>query len=126
MTSQTNSRQTGSPYLEGLAAGVVRYQCCDHCGAWQPGVRLACHTCGSAALRWQDASGHATVYAVTEVTRAPTDAFRELAPYTLVVAALDEGPRVMGHVEPGVRIGDHVCAGFLPFGDGTLLRFRRA
>lgn len=114
-----------SPYLEGLAAGVVRYQRCEHCGAWQPLTRLACRACGSADLQWADACGQATVFAVTEVTRAPADVYRELAPYTLVLATLDEGPRVMGHATPGVKIGDRVRAGFMPFGDGALLRFQR-
>ncbi|WP_354679648.1 Zn-ribbon domain-containing OB-fold protein [Cupriavidus plantarum] len=111
------------PNTEGLAAAVVRYQCCAACGAWQPLTRLACRACGGADLHWKDASGSATVFAVTEVSRAPTDAFRELAPYTLVLATLDEGPRVMAHAAPGVRIGDRVRASFMPFGDGTLLRF---
>lgn len=113
------------PYTDGLNAGVVRYQRCDDCGARQPPERHACRACGSPQLRWHDASGHATVHAVTEISRAPTEAFRALAPYTLVLATLDEGPRVMGHAEPGVAIGDRVRAGFLRFGEGTLLRFLR-
>ncbi|MGO4306869.1 Zn-ribbon domain-containing OB-fold protein [Cupriavidus sp. RAF12] len=113
-------------YLEGLTAGVVRYQVCETCGAWQPLARHACRQCGGQRLLWRDAGGGATVYAVTEVARAPTEAFRALAPYTLVLATLDEGPRVMGHAEPGVAIGDRVRAGFLTIGTQTLLRFQRA
>ena len=113
------------PYTAGLDAGVVRYQCCDDCGAWQPLGRHACRACGGLHLRWRDAGGLATVHAVTEISRAPDEAFRALAPYTLVLATLDEGPRVMGHAEPGVAIGERVRASFLRFGEGTLLRFRR-
>ncbi|MBB3011106.1 Zn-ribbon domain-containing OB-fold protein [Cupriavidus alkaliphilus] len=113
------------PYTDGLDAGVVRYQCCDGCGAWQPLERHACRACGCLQLHWRDAGGLATVYAVTEISRAPTEAFRALAPYTLVLATLDEGPRVMGHAEPGVAIGERVRAGFLRFGEATLLRFLR-
>ena len=73
-------------------------------GAWQPLERHACRTCGSLQLHWREASGLATVDAVTEISRAPTDAFRALAPYTLVLATLDEGPRVMG-IELGTPVG---------------------
>jgi len=113
------------PYTEGLAAGVVRYQACDHCGAWQPLRRHACRTCGSRQLSWRDGSGHATVYAVTEVFRAPTEAFQALVPYTLVLATLDEGPRVMGHADPGIAIGDRVRAGVFHLDGQPLLRFSR-
>ncbi|MBP0620544.1 Zn-ribbon domain-containing OB-fold protein [Cupriavidus consociatus] len=119
------SHPTSHPYTDGLDAGVVRYQCCGDCGSWQPLERHACRACGSLQLQWRDAGGLATVYAVTEISRAPAEAFRALAPYTLVLATLDEGPRVMGHAEPGVAIGDRVRAGFLRFGEGTLLRFLR-
>lgn len=115
----------GHPYTAGLAAGELRYQACDDCGAWQPLQRHACRACGSTRLGWRRAGGGATVYAVTEVARAPTEAFRALAPYTLVLATLDEGPRVMGHAEAGVEIGARVRAGFLRHGEQTLLRFQR-
>ncbi|MGO4325792.1 Zn-ribbon domain-containing OB-fold protein [Cupriavidus sp. 2TAF22] len=117
--------QASHTYQSGLDAGIVRYQACDDCGAWQPLQRHACRACGSTRLGWRDAGGGATVHAVTEVARAPTDAFRALAPYTLVLATLDEGPRVMAHAEPGVAIGERVRAGFLRHGELTLLRFRR-
>lgn len=113
------------PYTEGLAAGVVRYQACETCGAWQPLQRHACRTCGSTQLAWRDAHGQATVYAVTEVFRAPTEAFQALVPYTLVLATLDDGPRVMGHADPGIAIGDRVRAGVFHLDGQPLLRFSR-
>ncbi|MCA7083084.1 OB-fold domain-containing protein [Cupriavidus cauae] len=113
------------PYAEGLEAGRVRYQSCGDCGAAQSLERHACQRCGSVRLAWRDAAGVATVYAVTAVARAPDDSFRTLVPYTLVLATLDEGPRVMGHAEPGVAIGDRVRAGFFRHGAQTLLRFQR-
>lgn len=123
--TQSTEQAAGHPYTAGLEAGELRYQACADCGAWQPLQRHACRACGSTRLGWKAASGRATVYAVTEVARAPTEAFRALAPYTLVLATLDEGPRVMGHAEPGVVIGERVRAGFLRHGEQTLLRFQR-
>lgn len=113
-------------YSEGLAAGVVRYQICESCGAWQSLQRHACCRCGSCQLAWRDAAGTATVHAVTEVFRAPTEAFQPLVPYTLVLATLDEGPRVMGHAEPGIAIGQRVRADVFEVGGQMLLRFQRA
>ncbi|USE78270.1 OB-fold domain-containing protein [Cupriavidus gilardii] len=130
MPSSANSaddvlRQGRHPYADGLEAGRVRYQSCGDCGTAQSLERHACQRCGSVRLAWRDAAGSATVYAVTEVARAPDDTFRALVPYTLVLATLDEGPRVMGHAEPGVAIGDRVRAGFFRHGERTLLRFQR-
>lgn len=65
------------------------------------------------------------VYAMTTVTRAPTEDFRNLAPYTLVLVNLQEGARVMGHGEPDLVIGDRVVANFESLGSKSLLFFRR-
>lgn len=114
-----------TPFNDGLRASVVRFQSCAACGHAQTLARYACQRCGHDGLDWRDAAGTATVRATTVVARAPSEDFRALAPYTLVLATLDEGPRVMGHAEPGVAIGERVRAGFLRFGEGTLLRFLR-
>lgn len=116
---------TESPYLDGIARGVVRFQHCEACGAAQTLSRFACARCGSEQLVWQDASGAGTVYAVTVVTRAPTDAFRALVPYTLLLVDLDEGARVMAHGTAGLRIGDSVRAETLAFGETSLLCFQK-
>jgi len=101
---------TASPFAQGLAAGVLRYQRCAGCGMAQTGQRFACTTCGGVQLGWCDAAGSGTVFSVTTVHRAPTDAWRALAPYTLVLVDLDEGPRVMAHGAPGLVIGMRVVA----------------
>jgi uncharacterized OB-fold protein len=101
-----------SPWRDGLQHGVLRYQRCAECGAAQTLARCACTACGGTHLAWHDASGDGTVYAVTVVQRAPSDAFRALVPYTLLLVDLDEGARVMAHGTPGLAIGDAVTASF--------------
>jgi len=64
------------------------------------------------------------LYATTVVTRAPSEEFRALAPYTIAIVELDEGPRLMGHARAGVAIGDRVVAGYFTFGGRNLVRFR--
>lgn len=111
------------PFTTGLAEGVLRYQRCTQCGHAQTPTRLACARCGDAALQWRDASGEGVVVAASVVSRAPSDEFRALAPYTLVLVQLAEGPCVMGHAAPGTAIGDAVKAGTVAHGARRLLRF---
>lgn len=116
-----------APFTDGLKEGVLRYQQCTACGQAQTLARYACQHCGErGALHWRAAAGAATVCAVTEVVRAPSDAFRALAPYTLVIVQLAEGPRLMAHATPGVAIGDPVHAGFFEHQGHTLVRFAPA
>jgi len=115
-----------SPFSDGLAAGVLRYQRCSACCTAQTGQRLACSACGSPQLSWHDAAGTGTVWALSTVHRAPTDAWRAAVPYTLVLVTLDEGPRVMAHGVPGLAIGQRVRAEPVVLAGQALLRFRAA
>ncbi|MCX7275108.1 MAG: OB-fold domain-containing protein [Burkholderiales bacterium] len=115
-----------TPFTDGLAQGRVRYQRCAHCGAVQRLARHACTTCGATTLEWFDAQGGGQVFALTEIRRAPTDAFKALVPYTLALVDLDEGARVMGHAEAGLAIGDRVQAGVFALDGQPLIRFTRS
>ena len=112
-----------APFTEGLQAHELRYQRCSRCGRAQTLARYACQHCGAESLDWQQASGSATVRAATIVSRAPSDDFRALGAYTLVIVELDEGPRLMGHAQAGVHIGMRVQAEFFRHQQRTLLRF---
>lgn len=112
-----------SPFTQGLQAGVLRYQQCATCGAPQTLARYACRQCGSDRLAWCTAAGGGRVFACTVVTRAPSDEFRALAPYTLVLVDLDEGFRLMAHAHPGVQIGDAVTVEFFEHQGRNLIRF---
>lgn len=125
MVDTPSSRAAVSPYAEGIARGMLRYQRCAGCGAPQTLARYACSRCGSTELAWLDSAGHGRVYATTEVTRAPSEEFRALVPYTLVLVDLDEGPRVMAHGEPGLSIGDAVSGRQLAHAGKPLILFQR-
>lgn len=116
---------TDTPFTLGLAAGQLRYQRCEACGAALTGQRYACTRCASPRLAWCDAAGTGTVYAVSTVHRAPTEAFRARVPYTLVLVDLDEGPRVMAHGAPGLVIGERVVARPMQVDAQPLIRFER-
>ena len=119
-----DSKPLSAPYVEGLAHGELRYQSCPACGAAQALPRYACRHCGGVRLEWRASQGRGSVYATTVVTRAPSDDFRALAPYTLVLVDLDEKARVMAHAQAGVAIGDRVVATFFRHGERNLVRFR--
>lgn len=104
-------------------ADLLAYQRCRSCGQAQSLLRYACAACGSPQLDWHRSGGRGTVHAVTVVNRAPSDAFRGLVPYTLVLVDLAEGPRRMGHAAAGVAIGDAVQATTFEHAGQALLRF---
>lgn len=111
------------PYLDGLTQGQIRFQQCTACGQAQIFAHDACTHCASDQLVWKTSTGHGCVFAVTIVSRAPSDAFRALAPYTLVVVEMQEGARVMGHAQAGIKIGDQVIAEYFEHAGHTLIRF---
>lgn len=121
--STTPASRLAAPYVEGLQRGVLRYQHCTTCGGAQTLARYACQHCGAISLVWRDAKGLGTVQAATVVARAPSDEFRPLAPYTLVLVLLDEGARLMAHAQPDVGIGDRVQAAFFEHLGQPLVRF---
>jgi uncharacterized OB-fold protein len=122
---------TSQPYWDGLAAGVVRVQHCEACGAWVHYPRHRCPVCLSDRLSWQVVGSEATVYTFT-VARRPTAApFADDVPQIIAVVELDVGVRLtttLVDVDPSaVRIGMAVSAVFDAGDDGvTLLRFRPA
>ncbi len=95
------------PYWEGAAAGELKLQRCEQCGAMQSIPRTRCAACHQADLTWITASGRGVVASYTWVERGPTPAFRE--PYMLALIDLEEGVRLMmnivGHDKQTVAIG---------------------
>lgn len=123
MSEHNISKPLSQPFVDGLKQNRIQIQRCQHCNAAITLARYACTECGSENLEWVVSAGTGTVYARTIVSRAPSDVYRPLAPYTLVIVQLDEGSRLMGHAAPGVEIGQRVKAGFFEHADMTLIRF---
>ena len=89
-----------APYLDGLAAGVLRLQFCAACAAYQFYPRPLCMACGAPAPDWADASGRGRLYAVSWLAMAPSAPFKPLVPYGIGLVDLEEGPRMMAHIRP--------------------------
>jgi uncharacterized OB-fold protein len=78
------------------AQGELRLQRCADCAAWRHPPRFRCAACGSDAVTWDVASGRARVFSWT-ITHRPVDPAFE-PPYAIVVAELEEGPRLVGNL----------------------------
>jgi uncharacterized OB-fold protein len=81
-----------------LARGELRFQRCDECGAWRHPPRHLCAACGSTRATWTRSTGYGTVFTWTVTHRAVDPAFADMVPYAIVVAELDEGPRLVGNL----------------------------
>ena len=78
------------------ARGELRLQRCAACGEWRHPPRFRCAACGSDAVTWDLASGRAHVFSWTITHRSVDPAFEP--PYAIVVAELEEGPRLVGNL----------------------------
>jgi uncharacterized protein len=79
-----------------LARGELRLQRCTTCGTWRHPPRHRCAACGSVDAAWEPASGRGQVFTWTVTHRAVDPAFTP--PYAVVVAELEEGPRLVGNL----------------------------
>jgi uncharacterized OB-fold protein len=78
---------------------ALRYQHCPGCGHTWYFQRDFCPACGIAPPRTLKAAGEGTLYAATLVHRAPSEDFKALVPYSIVLVEMREGFRVMGHAD---------------------------
>ncbi|KUH69818.1 hypothetical protein AU184_08820 [Mycolicibacterium novocastrense] len=59
-------------------------------------------------MQERTSGGAGCICASTVVYRAPSDEFKPLVPYAIVLVDLDDGPRVMGHAAAGLTVGARV------------------
>lgn len=119
------------PFWDSLAEHGVKVQKCDDCGTYRYAPKEICNRCYSAGYSWSPVSGRGTVYTYTVVHRAPTPAYQDDAPYTLVHVEMEEGFRMVGILtgpEPqSVAVGQPVRATYRQLSpDWTILEFEPA
>jgi uncharacterized OB-fold protein len=79
-----------------LASGRLHLQQCAGCAHYYHPPRYLCRECGSADLEFVPVAGSGRIFSWT-VTHRPVDAaWAAEIPYTTVVVAMDEGPRLVG------------------------------
>lgn len=110
------------PFWDGCAAGELRVQHCEDCGARQLPPRARCTACGGDALAWRAVPARGTVHSFTVVHRAPSQPFRADVPYVIALIDVALGARLIANVtgcDPhSVCIGMTLDIGFEPREDG--------
>ena len=79
-----------APFWSAALRGELVVQRCDDCGRYRFPPRPACPWCQSFAFSWPAVSGRATVWSFVVPHPPLLPAYAELAPYNVVVVALDE------------------------------------
>lgn len=94
-----------SAFADFLKDGHLKTTRCRSCGATSFPPRADCADCMSGEFDWVDISGKGTLHTFTKIHAAPTG-FEDLAPYTVGVADLAEGGRVLAWFGPTIREED--------------------
>ena len=132
--------EDSAPFWAGCGRGELLVQACARCGRWRFPPRPMCPSCRSLEFTWTPTSGRGRVWSFVVAHPPLLPAYAALAPYNVVVVALDEDPtiRMVGNlvegadgpinaVAPGtIEIGEPVQVVFAPVEDVTLPRWVRA
>jgi uncharacterized OB-fold protein len=124
-----------APFWEGALDGELRMQGCTSCGRLRFPPRPMCPWCQSLDHEWRVMSGRGTVWSYVVPHPPLLPAFMPLAPYNIVVVALDEDPtlRMVGNliaspdglineVDPAtIEIGQPVTVAFQRVADDVAL-----
>ena len=86
--------EDGAPFWEGTARGELLVQACDDCQRLRFPPRPMCPDCRSLTHRWVPMSGRGTVWSFVVPHPPLLPAYAELAPYNVIVVALDEDPTI--------------------------------
>lgn len=84
-------------FLKGTAQGHFLIRVCEGCGAVGAPQAVQCAECESCSLRWEPASGRATLVSWT-ATHSKPDAAGTVTVTVLAIAELAEGPWWWGEV----------------------------
>jgi uncharacterized OB-fold protein len=124
-----------APFWAGTLKGELRMQRCSKCGRLRFPPRPMCPWCRSMESDWPVMSGLGTIWSFVVPHPPLLQAYADLAPYNVVVVALDEDPtlRLVGNlvaskdgpineIDPAlIAIGDPVRVVFQKIDDAVAL-----
>jgi uncharacterized OB-fold protein len=127
-------------FWAGCERGELLVQVCKSCGRRRMPPRPMCPRCRSLEFRWEAMSGRGTIWSFIVPHPPLLPAYQELAPYNVIVVALEEDPtiRFVGNLVTGpdgeineidpaaITIGDPVQVVFHRVEDVVLPRWVRA
>lgn len=119
---------TVKAYKGFLEKGKIMGSQCRKCGVIYLPPRPVCPRCSGDDIEWAEINGEGVIQAYT-VIYVPLTRFKNIAPYTVILVKLDEGPTISGmiiDIKDGdeISIGSRVKAEFQKKVDKTLLHFR--
>ncbi len=128
-----------APFWQGTARGELLAQTCVGCGRRRMPPRPMCFVCRSLQHTWTPLSGRGTIWSFVIAHPPLLPAYQHVAPYNVVVVALDDEPtlRLVGNlvarpdgpineVDPSsIRIGQPVRVVFQQVEDVFLPRWMR-
>jgi uncharacterized OB-fold protein len=127
-------------FWAGCERGELLVQVCKSCGRRRMPPRPMCPRCRSLEFRWEAMSGRGTIWSFIVPHPPLLPAYQELAPYNVIVVALEEDPtiRFVGNLVTGpdgeineidpaaITIGEPVRVVFHRVEDVVLPRWVRA
>jgi uncharacterized OB-fold protein len=131
--------EISAPFWAGTERGALLIQTCTSCGHRRMPPRPMCPVCRSLEHTWDAMSGRATIWSFAVPHPPLLPAYSELAPYNVIVVALDEDPtlRFVGNllareggpineIDPAtIEIGEPVRVTFTRVDDVTLPHWLR-
>lgn len=87
-----------APYWDATREKRLLVQWCDDCDRPVQFPRAVCPFCLGSSLGWREASGRATIYAVTVEHRPQNPRMAARAPYAVALVDLEEGVRLLTNV----------------------------
>ena len=104
--STTQHKPASNDWTQG--GNALHFQQCLSCHSTWYFHRPFCAHCGAADPVTQAAGAQGIVYASTLVHRAPSDEFRAIVPYRVVLVDMQDGFRMMGHAELDLKLDEQV------------------
>ena len=122
-------RRTGGqdwvPYWAAARARELRFQRCTACKRWRHPPGPMCAQCLSFESEWAPASGRARLLSWVVVHPPTLPAWKDRAPYVVVMVECEEGVRTMGGllgaVADALRMDMPMVVDFAPCPDGDVV-----
>ena len=126
MGSEPTADLESAPWWDGLRRHRVVLQRCEACGRPRFPPMPSCPWCASRRVVTFEATGRGAIYSFATAHQPVSPGYSGPVPYTVATVELEDGPRVLGRVDPpeGARIGAAVAPAFVDHAGWTELRFR--
>ena len=128
-TSAAFVRWTGGPdwipYWAAARERALHFQRCRACRRWRHPPGPMCPACGSSEAEWAPASGRARLVSWVVVHPPVLPAWKDRAPYPVVLVECEEGVRTIGGLVGAsaevLRMDMPMVVDFAPSPDGDLV-----